>query len=206
MAKKLIKTVAGVGAIAVAGKVGYDKYKNVKKQFTQEENDSIDAEIKKYNAIFDKKVVEIEDEEFTGCEVKVIGAKAVIDLGLAVFEKDVYINFTSTASNLTIILPEGVNAASDVEKTFSGVKNLVENVDEEGIHTVYIIGKAVLSNIEIIPVNFYVDDDDDFEDVISKDDEELAEQESVDKADNNEEVVDLSKDNSGEDELDIEEV
>lgn len=205
MAKKLIKTVAGVGAIAVAGKVGYDKYKNVKKQFTQEENDSIDAEIKKYNAIFDKKVVEIEDEEFTGCEVKVIGAKAVIDLGLAVFEKDVYINFTSTASNLTIILPEGVNAASDVEKTFSGVKNLVENVDEEGIHTVYIIGKAVLSNIEIIPVNFYVDDDDDFEDVISKDDEELAEQESVDKADN-EEVVDLSKGNSGEDELDIEEV
>ena len=205
MAKKLIKTVAGVGAIAVAGKVGYDKYKNVKKQFTHEENDSIDAEIKKYNAIFDKKVVEIEDEEFTGCEVKVIGAKAVIDLGLAVFEKDVYINFTSTASNLTIILPEGVNAASDVEKTFSGVKNLVENVDEEGIHTVYVIGKAVLSNIEIIPVNFYVDDDDDFEDVISKDDEELAEQESVDKADN-EEVVDLSKDNSGEDELDIEEV
>lgn len=205
MAKKLIKTVAGVGAIAVAGKVGYDKYKNVKKQFTQEENDSIDAEIKKYNAIFDKKVVEIEDEEFTGCEVKVIGAKAVIDLGLAVFEKDVYINFTSTASNLTIILPEGVNAASDVEKTFSGVKNLVENVDEEGIHTVYVIGKAVLSNIEIIPVNFYVDDDDDFEDVISKDDEELAEQEFVDKADN-EEVVDLSKDNSGEDELDIEEV
>lgn len=205
MAKKLIKTVAGVGAIAVAGKVGYDKYKNVKKQFTQEENDSIDAEIKKYNAIFDKKVVEIEDEEFTGCEVKVIGAKAVIDLGLAVFEKDVYINFTSTASNLTIILPEGVNAASDVEKTFSGVKNLVENVDEEGIHTVYVIGKAVLSNIEIIPVNFYVDDDDDFEDVISKDDEELAEQESADKADN-EEVVDLSKDNSGEDELDIEEV
>lgn len=205
MAKKLIKTVAGVGAIAVAGKVGYDKYKNVKKQFTQEENDSIDAEVKKYNAIFDKKVVEIEDEEFTGCEVKVIGAKAVIDLGLAVFEKDVYINFTSTASNLTIILPEGVNAASDVEKTFSGVKNLVENVDEEGIHTVYVIGKAVLSNIEIIPVNFYVDDDDDFEDVISKDDEELAEQEAVDKADN-EDVVDLSKDNSGEDELDIEEV
>ena len=205
MAKKLIKTVAGVGAIAVAGKVGYDKYKNVKKQFTQEENDSIDAEVKKYNAIFDKKVVEIEDEEFTGCEVKVIGAKAVIDLGLAVFEKDVYINFTSTASNLTVILPEGVNAASDVEKTFSGVKNLVENVDEEGIHTVYVIGKAVLSNIEIIPVNFYVDDDDDFEDVISKDDEELAEQESVDKADN-EEVIDLSKDNSGEDELDIEEV
>lgn len=205
MAKKLIKTVAGVGAIAVAGKVGYNKYKNVKEQFAKEENDSIDAEVKKYNAIFDKKVVEIEDEEFTGCEVKVIGAKAVIDLGLAVFEKDVYINFTSTASNLTIILPEGVNAASDVEKTFSGVKNLVENVDEEGIHTVYVIGKAVLSNVEIIPVNFYVDDDDDFEDVIAKDDYEVTEEESEEKACNEENVSDLSKEDS-EDELDVEEV
>ncbi len=169
MAKKFAKTVAGLGALAVAGKVGYDKYKNVKEKFTQEEQDSIDAEIKKYNAICEKKVVEIEDEEFTGCEVKTVGAKAVIDLGLAVFEKDVYINFTSTASMLTIILPEGVNAADDIEKTFSGVKNLVDNVDEEGVHTVYIIGKATCSNVEIIPVNFYVDDDDDFEDFTDDD-------------------------------------
>ena len=167
MAKKLIKTVAGVGAIAVAGKVGYNKYKNVKEQFAKEENDSIDAEVKKYNAIFDKKVVEIEDEEFTGCEVKVIGAKAVIDLGLAVFEKDVYINFESMISNVSIILPDGVNVTCDIDKKLAGVHNYVENTDEEGIHTVYIIGKAVLSSVEVIPVNFYVDDEDveeDFDD------------------------------------------
>ncbi len=194
MSKKLVKTVAGVGAIAVAGKVSYDKYKRVKAQFTQEENDSIDAEVKKYNSIFDKKIVEIEDEEFTGCEVKAIGSKTVIDLGLAVFEKDVYINFTSTASTVTIILPEGVNATSDIEKTFSGVKNLVENIDEEGIHTVYVIGKAIFSNIEIIPVNFYVDEDDeDFEDIIAKDDDEEIRQEQEEKQENEEAVVDLSK-------------
>ena len=95
MAKKFAKTLVGIGAAAVAGKVAYDKYKTVKEAFTKEENESVDAEVKKYNAIFEKKVVEVEDEEFSGCEIKTVGAKAVLDLGLAVFEKDVYINFNS---------------------------------------------------------------------------------------------------------------
>ena len=76
------------------------------------------------------------------------------------FEKDVYINFSSNASSVTIILPEGVNATCDISRKIAGVKNLVDNVDEEGIHTVYIIGKAVCSNVEVIPVNFYVDEED----------------------------------------------
>ena len=47
------------------------------------------------------------------------------------------------------------------------LRDYVENTDEEGIHTVYIIGKAVLGSVEVIPVNFYVDDEDveeDFDD------------------------------------------
>lgn len=178
MAKKgkFAKFVIGAGAVAVAGKVAYNKYKTTKEKFVKEENESVDNEIKKYNAICENKIVEIEDEEFAGCEVKAVASKAVIDLGLAVFEKDVYINFSSTASAVTIILPEGVNATCDIEKTVSGVRNLVDNVDEEGIHTVYIIGKAVASNVEVIPVNFYVDDDD-FED----DDMESEESDFVDE-------------------------
>ena len=35
--------------------------------------------------------------------------------------------------------------------------------------TVYVIGKATLSNVDIIPVNFYVDDDD-VEDILADDD------------------------------------
>lgn len=210
--KKLAKTIIGIGAAAVAGKVAYDKYKTVKEQYVQEENESVDAEVKKYNAIFEKKIVEIEDEEFSGCEIKTVGSKAVLDLGLAVFEKDVYINFTSTASTLTIILPEGVNAACDVEKTCSGVRNLVENVDEEDIHTVYVIGKATMSNVEVIPVNFYVDDDDDFEDTESDFAEDgvesvQPEDEAAQKA--AEELKEESEDEPEEeadDKLDIEEV
>ena len=59
--------------------------------------------------------------------------------------------------------------ACDIEKRIAGVHNLVENVDEEGIHTVYVIGKATLSKVDIIPVNFYVDDDD-VEDILAEDD------------------------------------
>lgn len=166
MAKnKFFKTVVTLGALGVASKVAYDKYKNIKSEFEKEENDSLGTEVKKYNAIFQNKVVEVDDEVFTGCEVKAIGSKAVIDLGLAVFEKDVYIDFTSKASSVTIVLPEGVNVACDIEKRASVINNLVENTDEEGIHTVYVIGTADASRIQIVPVDFYDDDDDDFEDI-----------------------------------------
>lgn len=202
MAKKkggLFKLVVGAGAVAVAGKVAYNKYKDTKEKFVKEENDSQELEIRKYNAIFENKVVEIEDEEFLGCEVKTVGAKAVIDLGLAVFEKDVYINFSSTASVVTIILPEGVNATCDIDKKLSGVRNLVDNTDEEGVHTVYIIGKAICSNVEVIPVNFYVDDEDDYEDT-DEDEETVAE------ADNEEKEAATEPEKEDEDTLKVEEV
>ena len=143
----------------------------LRKDSLKEENDSFDDEIRKYNAIGEKKVIEVEDEVFAGCELKAVASKAVLDLGLAVFEKDVYINFSSNASSVTIILPEGVNATCDISRKIAGVKNLVDNVDEEGIHTVYIIGKAVCSNVEVIPVNFYVDEEDEEDpDFVDEDD------------------------------------
>lgn len=91
--KKLLKAAIGVGAVAVAGKVAYDKYKVVKASFDKEEKDSAYDEVKKYNAIFANKLVEVKDEEFTGCEVKSICANTVIDLSFATFEKDTYLNF-----------------------------------------------------------------------------------------------------------------
>lgn len=163
MSKKFLKFAFGVATVAVAGKVALSKFKKTKEEFEREENDSLGDEIKKYNAIGSKKIIEIEDEEFSGCELKTVGAKTVLDLGLAIFEKDVYINFTSTASNLTIVLPEGINVVCDISNKASSVKNYVENIDEEGIFTVYIIGKATASSVDIVPVDFYIDDED-FED------------------------------------------
>lgn len=165
MAKKgsLLKTVIGLGSLAVAGKVAYDKYRNTKEKYVKEEKESADDVVKKYNAIAESKVIEIQDEEFEGCEIKASASKVVLDLSLAVIEKDVYINFKSQASSVVIVVPEEVNVTCDIEKVASRVRNEVINVDEEGIHTVYVIGNASVSNVDIIPVDFYGEDED-FED------------------------------------------
>ena len=82
--KKFLKTVAALGAIGVASKIAYDKYKEVSARFEQEENDSISDEVRKYNAIFGNKVVEVNDEVFTGCEVKAIASNVSISQANAV--------------------------------------------------------------------------------------------------------------------------
>lgn len=208
MAKKngLLKFIAITSACVATAKIVYDKYKETKEKFVKEENDSIDAEIRKYNAIAEKKIVEIEDEEFVGCELKSVCSNTTLDLGLAVFEKDVYINFSSYASNVTIILPEGVNVVCDVDRVAAGVRNLVENVKEDGIHTVYIIGKAVATSLEVIPVNFYVDEEDEEEfedfddDAIFADDEDVqikvinkADDKETDKEDKDSNLINLEE-------------
>lgn len=163
MAKKnFLKTVVGIGAVAVAGKIAYDRFKSVREDYEIEEFETAEDEVKKYNALCQKKEV-IEDELFTGCEIKNICSSTIIDLGMATFEQDTYINFTSTCGSLEIIVPEGVNVVLDVDSTLSSVKSVVDNVDEEGIKTVYLIGKAVLSEVVAVPMNFYMDEDDDFE-------------------------------------------
>lgn len=84
MAKKskFAKAVVALGAIGVASKIAYDKYKNVKDDFVKEETASAEDDVKKYNAIFEKKVVEVEDEEFMGCEVKAVGQRQLSTLDL----------------------------------------------------------------------------------------------------------------------------
>ena len=189
MAKKkngVLKLAVGIGAAAVAGKVAYDKFKAAKSKLTKEENDSAELEVRKYNAVCENRMVEIEDEEFMGCEVKAIASKMTLDLSLAVFEKDVYINFESICANVSIVLPDGVNVTCDIDKKLAKVGNYVENSDEDGIHTVYIIGKADLSKVEVVPVNFYVDDEDDYEDVEDDFEEDFDEKAAFPESDDEE--------------------
>ena len=150
MAKKgsLLKTVIGLGSLAVAGKVAYDKYRNTKEKYVKEEKESADDVVKKYNAIAESKVIEIQDEEFEGCEIKASASKVVLDLSLAVIEKDVYINFKSQASSVVIVVPEGVNVTCDIEKVASRVRNEVINVDEEGIKAASLANENVIAATE----------------------------------------------------------
>ncbi|MGN0481113.1 MAG: hypothetical protein ACI4EV_06040 [Lachnospiraceae bacterium] len=172
MAKKFFKAAIGVAAAAVAGKVVYDKYKVVKNQYEKEEEESAYEEVKKYNAVCTSKAIEIEDEVFNGCEIKAVASKMVLDLSYATIEKDVYINFKSNASSVLIVLPDGVNVTCDIEKVASKVVNEVENSDDN-VNTVYIIGKANGSNVEVVPFSAFVEEEDDEEaDFVDEDAEE----------------------------------
>ena len=185
--KKVFGTVVGLAALAAAGKFGYDKYKKTKDDFEKEEADSSNDSIRKYNSIFDSKVVEVEDEDFQGCELQTIGSKFVLDLGLAKFDRDVYVSLNAKCSSVTIIVPENISAVADIKATAGFVHNYAqepENKEEEV--SVYVVGDAVASTVEIIPMNFYLDEelgDEDFEDELDGEDDFENEEITIEAAD-----------------------
>lgn len=174
MAKGFLKAAVGLAVAAVAGKVAYDKFKVVKNQYEKEEEESSYDEIKKYNAVGTTKAIEFEDEVFNGCELKAVASKMVLDLSYATIEKDVYVSFKSNVSSLLIVLPDGVNATCDIEKVASKVVCEVEN-SEDNVNTVYIIGKANGSTIEVLPFSAFVEEEEVEEDeFVDEDMEDLV--------------------------------
>ncbi|MGI5989216.1 MAG: hypothetical protein ACOX78_02970 [Lachnospiraceae bacterium] len=159
-----LKTMLGLAAAAGAAKIGYDQYKKTKEKFEKQEAESENELIRKYNTIFERRVVEADEETFQGCEINAIGSHFILDLGKAVFTKDVYISLSAKASSVKIILPQNVGAQCDITRTGSAVQNFAEDTEEEYDCRIFIIGSAIGSRIEVIPMSFYADDDFDEED------------------------------------------
>lgn len=168
MSKGLLKLVIGAAAVGVAVKVGRDKYKSKKKQYEDEELESSRDLIKKYTAFFDRKLVEVPEGPFEGCELKAFSSKLTLDLSRANIEKDVYISFSAKGSSLSIITAKGVSVVCDITDNLSRIRNHSEK-KEAGKPTIYLIGNAVGSTIEIVPENVYLDDDEAEEEMDMKD-------------------------------------
>ena len=167
---KVLKIGAAAVITGVAVKCGIDKYRQKKLEYIKLEEESKNDLLRKYTAFFDRKLVEIEDGVFEGCELKTFSSKLVLDLSRATLEKDVYISIDVKGTSLTIILPTGQNIKTDINNIFTKVTD-----HSKGIHsgnTIYIIGRAWGSNIEIAPESVYMDDDikeeyDDFSEILS---------------------------------------
>ncbi len=171
MSKRILKIAIGAAALGIAVKLGYDKYKEKKKEYRKEEEDTKDDIIRKYTAFFDRKLVEVEEGPFEGCELKAFSSKLILDMSRAKLEKDIYVSFDAKGSNLSIILPPGVNTNVDIARNLSRINNYSEK-RAKNLHTVYIIGNAIGSSVEIVPENVYLDNDEeeeneDFADVIN---------------------------------------
>ena len=154
---KIIRFGAAAAVAGVAIKIGHDKYKQKKQEYKEIEEESKGDSIRKYTAFFDRKLVEIEDGPFEGCELKAFSSKLVLDLSRAVIEKDVYISFDIKGSSLTVIFPGGASVRTDINNIMTRVTNHLDSSHDE--NTYYLIGKAVGSNIEIVPENLYMDND-----------------------------------------------
>ncbi len=166
---KLLKFTAVAVIAGVAIKYGTDKYRQKKKEYAKMEEESKNDLLRKYTAFFDRKLVEIEDGYFEGCELKSFSSKLVLDLSRAVFEKDAYISIDIKGTSLTVILPAGQSVKTNINNIFTRVTDHVQRVKSD--NTVYIIGKAWGSNIEIAPESVYMDDDvkeelDDFHEIV----------------------------------------
>ena len=161
---KVIKFGAAAAVAGVAIKLGYDKYKQKKQEYHDMEYETRNDPIRKYTAFFDRKLVEVEEGPFEGCEIKAFSSKLVLDLSRVTIEKDIYISFDIKGTSLTVIFPAGAGVRTDISNIMTKVTNHLERSEDKA--TFYFIGKGVASNIEIIPENLYMDDDakEEFED------------------------------------------
>ena len=124
MSKKLFKVIALAAVAGLSVKLISDKYKKLKREYAQEEEGSLSDPIKKYTAFFERRLVEVPEGEFRGCELKALHSKLVIDLSRTSIEKEVYISFTAKMSNISIIVPSKVRTELDVNKTFGDLMKI----------------------------------------------------------------------------------
>ncbi|MBS4900417.1 MAG: hypothetical protein KHZ87_06635 [Clostridiales bacterium] len=162
MSKKLFKVIALAAVAGLSVKLISDKYKKLKREYAQEEEGSLSDPIKKYTAFFERRLVEVPEGEFRGCELKALHSKLVIDLSRTSIEKEVYISFTAKMSNISIIVPSKVRAELDVNKTFGDLMNYADNAGDDA-PVIHVIGNSIASNIEILPENIYIDDEEEEE-------------------------------------------
>lgn len=158
MSKKIFKLIALTAIAGLSIKLVSDKYKKLKREYAQEEEESLADPIKKYTAFFERRLVEVPKGEFRGCELKSFHSKLVLDLSRTTISKDVYISFTAKFSNISIIVPSNVNAKLDINKILGDLMNYADNLGDEA-PIVHVLGNSMASNIEILPENVYIDDE-----------------------------------------------
>lgn len=202
----VFKTVVGLAAAAGAAKVGYDQYKKTKEKFARQEQESENELIRKYNTIFERRVVEADEETFQGCEINAVGSHFILDLGKSIFTKDVYISLSAKASSVKIILPQNVGAQCDVTRTASVVQNFAEDTAQEYDCRIFVIGDALASRIEVIPMSFYADDDFDEEDEQKADEPAGADESDKTEENNDTEGEEIPIAGESGDDLEVDEV
>ncbi|BCJ96462.1 hypothetical protein acsn021_40310 [Anaerocolumna cellulosilytica] len=104
-----------------------------------------------YNAVLNGRVVQIMEEEFTGCTVTAIMGNLQLDLRNAIIREDVVVDVTCLLGGLDIFVPANAKVSVSCTPILGGVENRV-SLSGRGMRdtvTIYIRGTCVLGGIEI---------------------------------------------------------
>ena len=105
--------------------------------------------LKSCTAIFSRKTDDCTDEFFGGAEYVAVLGTVDSDISKAFYEKDVLIKAKNILGNVNISVPNGVNVKITSHALFGGVKNPVNNSENNQV-TIYIEAYCLLGNVEIL--------------------------------------------------------
>jgi predicted membrane protein len=104
-----------------------------------------------YNAVLNGRVIQIMEEEFTGCSITAILGNLQLDLRNAIIREDVVVDVTCLLGGLDIFVPANAKVSVSCTPILGGVENRV-SLSGRGMQntvTIYIRGTCVLGGIEI---------------------------------------------------------
>lgn len=100
-------------------------------------------------AVLSRKTDDSTDETFCGADYTAVLGTVESDITKAYYERDVIIKTKNVLGNISISVPAGVNVKVTSHSLFGGVKNPVQNSENNQI-TIYIEAICLLGNVEII--------------------------------------------------------
>lgn len=151
---KVLKTVGAAAVVAGSAvaitKVAKDKINSCKEQYEKDEAEARTTGQLRYNIMASDRTIIIKEQEIEGFDVKCTMSNVILNMEEQEFLEDAYLGFESHMSNVKIIVPENINVVVDVKGNMSKVKNNVVNLAQEEVKTLYIIGTATLSSVEVV--------------------------------------------------------
>lgn len=104
---------------------------------------------KVYCSTFGSQNVDLEKEEFKGCDLEAVFGGIKIDLRDAKLKSDVVINASAVFGGIDILVPSNVKVKVTSTPIFGGVDNKFKNAKDEKAKTIYVNATCIFGGVEI---------------------------------------------------------
>ncbi|ABX41663.1 LiaF domain-containing protein [Lachnoclostridium phytofermentans] len=141
--KTVVKVIVAIAAIQGIFKI-VSFYKNKKN-----ENQSTDAETKKYTVWMNGKQVRLDEEEVRSIDIQAVMSGIDIDLTKAKIHEDMFISGKAIMSGVCIRVPEDINVKMNCKTILGACANSVPKYFDETLPTVFVEVDGIMSGIAV---------------------------------------------------------